>query len=73
MGWVIGLLAFALFVFSVLAVAMVRGGAGPLQEGVRNTTHEEFADAVHAIKVSRMAEAMKADREAALNKHGGGA
>jgi hypothetical protein len=73
MGWVIGLLAFVLFVFSVLAVAMVRGGAGPSQEGVRNTMHEEFADAVHAIKVSRMAEAMKADREAALNKHRSGA
>jgi hypothetical protein len=35
--------------------------------------HAGLADNMHLAKVSRMADAMKADREAALNKHGGGA
>lgn len=63
-------LAFTLFVCAALAALMV--GAEYDKEFEREPdAHASLADDMHLAKVSRMANAMKADREAALNRIGG--
>jgi hypothetical protein len=77
---IVGLLFFVLFVFSILAATMVAAefdresnNEMAVLDASWTPTHEEFADAVHSLKVSRIAGAMKADREAALKRIGGDA
>lgn len=67
---IIGVLCFAVFVLAVLAIVML-AAEYDAEFDREPDAHAQLAGDMHLAKVSRMAEAMKADREAALKKIGG--
>jgi hypothetical protein len=64
---IIGVLCFAVFVFAVLAIVML-AAEYDAEFDREPDAHAQLAGDMHLAKVTRMAEAMKADREAAIKR-----